>query len=185
MIIDSANTEPAAAESEFGERIGSDTLRFVRRFIAPSADVWNAIATADGLAGWLGRPVALDVRAGGAFAVVLVEDDVMDGRVIACEPGRYLEIDWHESSDGRSLPYGTQAGHRSRITFELVPAEGGGTQLIFTHRYIHGGDIMVGFGAGWHAFLDALGALLGAAPAADGPTRYAELEPHYRARLTG
>jgi len=183
MTTDSTNIEPASAQSELGERVDTDTLRFVRRFKASPQRVWHALTTPEGIAAWLGRPVRIEVHAGGTFEVAIGEEHLMDGRIIACEPGSRLEIDWHETSDGVSQPYGTQPGDRSCILFELVASAEGGTVLTFTHRCIQGGETMIGFGAGWHAHLERLDAWLSGSAEIDPSARYAALEPRYREQL--
>jgi uncharacterized protein YndB with AHSA1/START domain len=170
--------------SELGERAGADGLRFVRHFSTSIERVWQAITTPEGIAAWLGRAVTLEAVAGGAFEVELTADTVMDGAVLEIEPPRRLAIRWHETSDGVSLPYGTQIGDTSLITFELTPDAAGGTILIFTHRRIRDGEIMTSFGAGWHALLEALTALVADEPRVDVTTRYAELKPGYDARFS-
>jgi uncharacterized protein YndB with AHSA1/START domain len=113
--------------SELGERLDADTLRLVRQLEVPQERVWQAITTPDGIAAWLGEPVLIEASPDGRFEVELTPGTLMDGRVLELEPDRRLVILWHETSGGASLPYGTQEGDRSAITFELAPHEAAGT----------------------------------------------------------
>ena len=183
--LDVADAPGERAENELGERVGADALRFVRRFRSPVENVWNAITAPDGIAAWLGTPIQLDAVVGGAFAIALNGDSTMDGRIVEYEPYRRLAIVWHETSDGAGLPYATRPDGTSLVTFELEPAPEGGTRLVFTHQYIRAGDIMAGFGAGWHALLDALEAHVDKLPAVDGVARYERLKPRYDVAVAG
>jgi uncharacterized protein YndB with AHSA1/START domain len=100
--------------SELGERVGPDSLRFVRHFSTSNERVWQAITTPEGIAAWLGRVVALEAVAGGAFEVELTADTVMDGRVLEIEPPRRPAIRWHETSNGvsQACPMGRKPATR-------------------------------------------------------------------------
>ncbi len=169
----------ASGDAKLGERIGTDTLRFVRHFRAPVERVWNAITTPAGVAVWLGRPLAIEAVVGGAFEVAFSDEDRLLGRVLEFEPQHRLAIEWHETSNGASSPYGTQDGYTSLVTFDLSPDESNGTHFVLTHRYIPGGKTMIGFGAGWHAHLESLHALLSGGRSIDRAALYAALEPLY------
>jgi uncharacterized protein YndB with AHSA1/START domain len=53
------------------EPVGADTLRFVRHFNASSERIWQALATPEGIAAWLGHPVVIEAVVGGAFEIEL------------------------------------------------------------------------------------------------------------------
>jgi uncharacterized protein YndB with AHSA1/START domain len=176
-------SESPLADDALGERVGADALRFVRRFSAPPERVWAAITTPESIAVWLGRPVHIELRTGGRFEVAMSDEDRMDGRVAECTPHRRLAIDWHETSTGGSEPYGTRDGDTSLVSFDLSATEDGGTVLVFTHRYIRGGDTMAGFGAGWHAHLASLGAFVRGEAALDREALYLRFKPAYDERV--
>jgi uncharacterized protein YndB with AHSA1/START domain len=180
-----ADARSERAESEFGERVGADALRFVRRFRAPVENVWAALTAPDRVAAWLGAPVQIEAVAGGAYAVALNGESTMDGRIVECEPYRRLAIVWHETSDGAGLPYATRPDDTSLVTFDLEPAAEGGTRLVFTHQYIRDGDIMAGFGAGWHALLDALETHVDNLTPVDAMALYERLKPVYDVVVAG
>lgn len=169
--------------SELGERIDADSLRFVRHFRAAIERVWQALTTPEGHRGLAGTGGDARSRRGRGVRG-RTHRRHRDGRVLEIEPPRRLAIRWHETSDGASLPYGTQAGYTSLIAFELTPDAAGGTILVFTHRHIRDGEIITSFGAGWHALLDALAAVVANGPRVDVTTRYAALKPDYDARFS-
>lgn len=87
--------------------------------------VWQAIASADGISGWL-MPTELDAREGGAIAFDMGPDMTSRGRVSAFEPGRRFayEEDW-----------ATVAGQPGAdvtplISEFLVEAQSGGTCVV-------------------------------------------------------
>jgi len=170
-------------EDTFGERIAGDTLRFRRHFRAPVERVWQALSSAEGISAWLGRPISIEAREGGAFEIAFNDEDRMNGRVLAIEANRLLVLAWREESDGAPLEHATTATDESVVSFALEAAPDGGTLLDFTHRYIREGEDMISLGAGWHAHLDALGAFVRTEAAVDLMARYHELRPAYEARL--
>jgi uncharacterized protein YndB with AHSA1/START domain len=170
-------------EDTFGERIADDTVRFRRHFRAPVERVWQALISPEGIAGWLGRPIALEAREGGEFEIAFNDEDRMKGRVLAIETNRLLVLAWREEFDGVPSGHATKANDESVVTFAIEAKPDGGTVLDFTHRYIREGEKMISFGAGWHAHLDVLGAFVQGDAAVDLMARYHELRPTYAARL--
>jgi len=167
----------------FGERVATDAIRYRRALLAPPARVWRALVTPSEIAQWLGMPVTIEACVGGTFEVRFNDEDRMTGSIAAFEPERRLVLIWHEESAGVSAGHATRADDRSEVTFELAPAADGGTELIFTHRYLRAGDQMIGFGAGWHAHLDALASLAERAPLPDRALAYERLRPAYERRF--
>jgi uncharacterized protein YndB with AHSA1/START domain len=99
---------------------GHCELRLTRRFDATPAEVWAALTEPDSIGRWLGRTAAIDLSAGGAFALA----SGVDARVREVEPERVLELDWRFAGEAPSV-----------VRFELA-AEGDGTLLMLDHRRI-------------------------------------------------
>lgn len=95
---------------------------------APANQVYHAIASVDGVAGWWSRETSGDARVGGAINVLFRDHDVEKGRmeieVVDLEPAR--EVHWRVA-EGPPEWVGTD------ITFNLSE-EGEYTVLLFGHR---------------------------------------------------
>jgi uncharacterized protein YndB with AHSA1/START domain len=124
---------------------------------ATPADVWQAIATADGISAWM-VPTELDGRVGGAVTFHMGEDMSSTGRITAFEPDRRVayEEDW-----------ATLAGHAGAdvtplVTEFLVEARSGGTCVVrvVTSAYGTGASWEEEFwgemDSGWAPMLDNL-----------------------------
>jgi uncharacterized protein YndB with AHSA1/START domain len=126
------------------------SIRLEREYDAPVERVWAAVTEPEQLCGWLAVGGAvLEPRVGGRFEVRMKPGDEATawGAVLAFEPPRLLEVEWrHEGEDESVL----------RIELER---RGDGTLLVLDHRLLQARQA-AGFGAGWHAYLDALGDLL-------------------------
>lgn len=150
-------------------------VRFERRYDATPEEVWAAVTEPASIARWLFADAVLEPRAGGAFRARWGEEDRVGGTVLRWEPPRLLETEW------------LQTDLRSVLRIEIAPA-GEGALLVLDHRRLSAAPA-VRVGAGWHAHLDALGALLGrgdaAAPGDAGAwrERYAALRPRYAAAV--
>jgi len=70
-------------------------------------------------------------------------DEAAWGAVLAFEPPRLLEVEWHYEGEDQSV-----------LRIELQP-QGERTLLVLDHRLLQAGQA-AGYGAGWHAYLDAL-----------------------------
>jgi uncharacterized protein YndB with AHSA1/START domain len=126
---------------------GGFIVAFDRLMERPPEKVWAALTDPKILANWLGD-VELDPRTGGPYIIRFRRISVvMTGTITAFEPGRVLEYTWHEN-------YGMPA---SRIRWELSPA-GAGCRLKLSHTFTANCVLneVVGFLAGWHAFLNAI-----------------------------
>jgi uncharacterized protein YndB with AHSA1/START domain len=131
-------------------------LRFERFYDAPPEELWSALTEPERLARWLapgeiGETVRLEFE----------DDNVVTGRVLAFEPPRVLEYEWHYPGEDESV-----------VRFELSPAESGGTVLVLEHRLLNEAQ-SIGYAAGWHAHLD----VLDGAPSWN--ERFEELLPRY------
>jgi uncharacterized protein YndB with AHSA1/START domain len=137
--------------------------RFEHEFTvtASPAQVWAAIASADGISAWM-VPTDLDPRAGGAVTFHMGPDGASEGMVTAFEPTRRIayEEDWatlmgHAGADVTPL-----------ATEFLVEARSGGTCVVrvVTSAYGTGADWEHEFWGemetGWAPMLDRLRAYL-------------------------
>jgi uncharacterized protein YndB with AHSA1/START domain len=150
------------------------TITFHRTLAHPPAQVWEAIATPEGLREWLLCTHArIEGRVGGSFETVSgVASYHSTGAILAWEPPRLLEYEWNVAPT-REMPRGEHAIFR----YELVP-RGSSTQLTVTYRRI---TIQTarGFVPGLHAFLDRLEAQLDARALPDWLVRFAEARAEY------
>lgn len=145
-------------------------LELRRSFPTTAADLWDALVAPERLARWL-APVHGDLRAGGRFRVDFDADDPaqqVTGTIEKCVPPRRLAITWEIHGAGTSAV---------GATLTEVAA---GCELVLTHRGLPE-PMAAGYGAGWHAYADALAAeLAGEPPARPWDDRWSELLPHYR-----
>jgi uncharacterized protein YndB with AHSA1/START domain len=132
------------------------TLRFERRYDASPAEVWSALTEPERLARWL-APAEI-----GDTVRIDFGNDVVTGRVLVRDEPHVLEYEWRFAGEDESI-----------VRFELA-ADADGTVLRLEHRLL-GPEHALGYSAGWHAYLDALG---GAEEPWD--DRFAELLPLYR-----
>jgi uncharacterized protein YndB with AHSA1/START domain len=103
-------------------------LRLEMTFELPGTpeQVWDAIATGEGISSWFGR-TDLDGREGGAIVTYMGEDDSSPGEVVGWDPPRrfaYNEPEWarlagHEDADVTPL-----------VNEFLVEARSGGTCVV-------------------------------------------------------
>ena len=143
-------------------------VRFERRYDATPTEVWSALTEPERLARWL-ADAELDLRLGGQFVLRFAPDDdsqVARGEVLALEPERLLELTWLYPGESGTV-----------VRFELRP-DGDGTILVLDHRGLPV-EAAAGYGAGWHAHLEALDAQLGNGEQPDWLSRFRELAPDY------
>jgi uncharacterized protein YndB with AHSA1/START domain len=151
-----------------GDRCG---VRFERRYDAAPQEVWSALTEPERIGRWLADVAELELRVGGRFLLRWHESDgtqETDGKILALEPGRLLELNWTYPGEPDSV-----------ARFELRP-DGDGTVLVLDHRGLPPGSI-AGYGAGWHSHLDSLAAHLEGGQA-DWSARFEELGPAYERR---
>lgn len=119
-------------------------MRFERLIPRPVEKVWSALTVPERLADWFGDPVEIDLRAGGNYLVMFPggDDNLVEGRIVACEPPRLLAFEW----------FGT--GGNTVIRWELAPAEAG-CRLVF-HQTGLTPSWFLGGSAGWADFVDDL-----------------------------
>ena len=144
------------------------TIRFERRLPAPIERVWAAITDPGRLATWL-APSSVDLRAGGTVEHVFDPADPggqVRGTILQIEPMALLEYEWRFPGEPDSV-----------LRYDLV-ADGDTTVMTLTHRLLRVEQVS-GYGAGWHAYLDALEAVVAGAPAPDWDARFAAVRVAY------
>ena len=141
-------------------------VRLEATYDTDAVDLWSALTEPDRLARWLAR-VEGDLRLGGDFAVFYDDDEHATGSIVVCEPPQRLHVTWRMGDDEETL-----------IAVELF-ADGDRTRLRLEERGIRA-DEAAGFGAGWQANVEALGAHVAGRPVGDWRSRWAELLPVYR-----
>src|SRR6478609_854806 len=131
------------------------TLTFRRFYPHRVEHVWDAIATPDGLRGWLMCTHAvIEERVGGRIDMISGPTQYHStGRVLAWEPPRVLEYEWNVAPVPE-MP----RGERAIFRYDLSPDESdheAGTRVVVTYRRITM-QTARGFLPGVHAFLDRL-----------------------------
>jgi uncharacterized protein YndB with AHSA1/START domain len=145
----------------------ADGVRFERLYDATPEELWAAITDPEQIRGWLANVTRWSLTPGESWGLSF-DDGGVDGRIVAVEPGRRLELTWVEGERAESL-----------LSFEVQPREGGAL-LVLEHTRL-ADESRVGFGAGWQAHLEALDRVLRGEPEADWWMRFEELRPVYAA----
>jgi uncharacterized protein YndB with AHSA1/START domain len=162
-------------------RDGDDhvTLVFRRTYPHRPEAVWDAIATPEGLRGWLMcTKVEIEPRPGGRIEMISGPARYhSSGKILAWEPPRLLEYEWN-IAPVPEMP----RGERAIFRYELTPAPGQGrqeaTNVLVTYRRVSRTTAQ-GFLPGLHAFLDRLEAQLAGGPLPDWLTRFGALRAAY------
>ncbi|EPH39401.1 SRPBCC domain-containing protein [Streptomyces aurantiacus] len=122
------------------------TLHWVLRLRHPVAEVWAAVATPEGLPGWLAAADVLEPRLGGAVTLRWLNHEdpaaaAHSGRVTAWDPDVVAEytIDLH-----------------GRCRFHLEPAGTGRSTLRFTNELVGDDSFRRDCLAGWHNHFEFL-----------------------------
>jgi len=135
-------------------------------------DLWSALTEPHRLARWLAR-VEGDLRLGGNFSAYLdATDEHAAGEVVVCEPPRRLHVTWRSDDV-----------EETAIAVELTE-DGDRTRLVLEERGVQR-EQAAGYGAGWQAHVEALGAHLAGEQAADWRSRWTELLPAYQEQAEG
>jgi uncharacterized protein YndB with AHSA1/START domain len=161
-------------DGQDGQETETATLTFERSYRHTPDQVWEAIATPDGLRGWLMCTHAvIDGRVGGRFDLISGPPGYHStGKILAWEPPRLLEYEWNVEPVPE-MPRGEHAIFR----YELTPAAGA-THLTVTYRRITK-QTARGFLPGLHAFLERLEAQLDGHPLPDWMQRFGDLRAAY------
>lgn len=162
--------DPEPATREHGTLTREETLAtltFHRTYRHRREHVWEAMATPEGLCGWLLCTQAeIEPREGGRIALVSGPAGYRsEGRVLAWVPPVLLEYEWNVAAVPE-MPHGERAVFR----FELE-ADGPSTHLTVIYRRLTLGTAR-GFLPGVHAFLDRLAAQLDGLPLPDWHARF-------------
>jgi uncharacterized protein YndB with AHSA1/START domain len=117
-------------------------VTFERRIEHPIEKVWDAIATADGIKGWLGA-AQLDLSEGGDVRLQFDKTvgNVITGRVTEVDPPHVLEYTFGQDD--------------SILRWELSEAGGDATTLVLTHT-LPTDEHRAKTAAGWHTLLDMI-----------------------------
>jgi uncharacterized protein YndB with AHSA1/START domain len=148
------------------------SLTLVRRIAARPSIVFDALATAEGIAAWWGPddlPVVfaeIDLRVGGAYRVRFPTADGAEheafGEILELDPPRRLAMTWAYDFGGEPL----EADRTSHIVFD-VRAIDGGAELTFTQTGLAGAASVASHERGWAGAFVKLVARLGALPTPD------------------
>jgi hypothetical protein len=125
-----------------GGFVDRQTMRFVRDYPHPPAEVWAALTEPRQLTAWLWPCASLEARLDG-HAVFQLEDKTLTLRIVEFEPLRVLNFS-------------------GAIRFELA-ARSGGCRLVLTLKRPPDGWSPMGL-AGFHGWLGRLGRLLAGTP---------------------
>ncbi|MFN0095952.1 MAG: SRPBCC family protein [Dehalococcoidia bacterium] len=160
----------SAADGTIVTAAGIALIAFERRLAHPVDAVWAAITDPEQVAGWLGAGT-IEARAGGRVALRTGPPEsgirgLISGEVLTWDPPRVFEHEWVQPGLAVSV-----------VRYELE-AEAGGTVLRLTHRR-SASPVATGGRAGWHAFLDRLGAQLDGLPVPAWAHRRAEVQAAY------
>jgi uncharacterized protein YndB with AHSA1/START domain len=153
---------------------GVVSLVFERLLPHSPKDVWDAIATPEGLREWLMCTEAkIDGRVGGRIELVSGPASYHStGKILVWQPPRALEYEW-KVKPVPEMPRGEDATFR----YDLEP-RGASTLLTVTYRRLTL-ESARGFLPGVHAFLDRLEAQLDGAPVPDWLARFGQLRGEY------
>jgi uncharacterized protein YndB with AHSA1/START domain len=145
---------------------GSDTvITFTRTYSAAPEAVWGAIATQEGLAGWLAAGT-FESRLGGEVDLVFDEETNVQGEVTVWNPYSELTHTWVINAD---VP--------SSLTYLLEP-EGSGTKMTLVHSKLPE-PMAQGYTPGWHAYLDRLDQMLAGAEPSAWDELFSAVASHY------
>jgi uncharacterized protein YndB with AHSA1/START domain len=149
-------------------------LVFHRTYAHSIDRVWDAIATPEGLRGWLlCTHAVIEGRVGGRIEMVSGPPGYHStGKILAWEPPRTLEYEWNVAPVPE-MP----RGERAIFRFELT-ADHGWTHLVVTYSRITR-QTARGFLPGVHAFLDRLEAQLDGRALPDWMRLFDELKAAY------
>jgi uncharacterized protein YndB with AHSA1/START domain len=152
---------------------GGVLLEFDELYATDPDDLWQAVTTPERLSRWM-APYLGDFRLGGRWQAIGSDGDVYcEGEVTACDAPRGFATTWQVRGE-----------RPTELVVRLEP-EGAGTRLRLRHR----GVTTIGYGAGWHVYLETLHQYLTAgadAAVRDSDAwdaRFAELAPQYAQRF--
>jgi uncharacterized protein YndB with AHSA1/START domain len=126
----------------FDDDTGS-AIAFERSYAVPPERLWRAIATKEGLSGWLADG-EFEGREGGAVRFEFNEDQTVTGEILVWDPYSELTHTWNINGE---IP--------STLNYRIHETATGST-LTLTHTKLPA-EMAGGYTPGWHAYLDRLG----------------------------
>jgi uncharacterized protein YndB with AHSA1/START domain len=103
-------------------------------------EAWNLLTDPDELAAWLGTPLSLDLRPGGAAAYVEPDGTLRHAVIEHVRDGERLSFVWWDADVGTT----------SRVVFELTSVECGTKVAVTeTRASVAGGSLRLSLGAMW------------------------------------
>ena len=152
--------------ASYGERIGTDAIRFERVLPGPIERVWAWLTEAEKRGQWLAAG-EMELRKGGRVELIFNNESLSTpddkppekyakyagevryvGEVLEVDPPRSISFTWPEEGGGVSI-----------ATFELEPS-GEQVRLTLTHKKLKDNDAIFGAMGGWHTHLDIMEAQL-------------------------
>lgn len=149
-------------------------IHFQRQLSHPPERVWEALTDPAELRQWfMAASAGIEGKAGGSVETVAGPAQIRAwGKILVWDPPRVFEHEWITGARAE-IP----RGENSVVRWELKPV-GKGTLLTLEHRRLTRQTGM-GFGPGWHTFLDRLGALLDGEPMPGWMERFAAVKGGY------
>lgn len=141
-------------------------ITFERDFSVAPARMWDAIATADGIASWLAEGT-FEEGHGGSVRFEFNEDQTVTGEILVWNPPTELTYTWNINGE---IP--------STIEFRITETSSGCT-LTLTHAGLPG-DMAGGYTPGWHAYLDRLDQVTAGSPVSSWDDLFAAAAPRYQ-----
>jgi len=143
-------------------------VRFERMYGAAPDELWAAWTAPERLGRWLGASVSGPIEPGAAVTLAWGDDPAsqVELDIVELTPPERLEWRWTVAGEPPTV---------LRVSFTPVPE---GTLLVLDHARLPV-SMFAGLAAGWHAYLDGLGA----GSAAGWDERWAELLPAYKERV--
>src|SRR4051812_7267613 len=103
-------------------------------------EAWHLLTDPDELAAWLGTPLRLDLRPGGAAAYVEPDGTARHAVIEQVREGERLSFVWWQADEGVA----------SEVVFELTPVEHGTKVAVTeTRASAAGGSVRLRLGAMW------------------------------------
>ncbi|MFH8345836.1 SRPBCC domain-containing protein [Streptomyces sp. NPDC018045] len=134
----------------YGAAVSADdthTLRYELRLPQPVEKVWGAVATQEGLPGWLAAADPFVRHEGGAITLRWQNTD--ENGVATVAPGQVTGWGPTRLAEYTVDPHG-------RIRFDLRPHDTSGTRLRFTNEFTGSAAYRLDCLAGWHLHLEFL-----------------------------
>jgi uncharacterized protein YndB with AHSA1/START domain len=172
------SNRPLSPESKGTVTIEGDyaTLRYERRLSHPREVIWKAITDPNELAGWFNTKAIINGRNGGKIDFVnTVSGFHTTGRILAWDPQRVFEHEWHIAPN-LSLPGGEPEAF---IRWDLErDGDSDNTLLTLTYNRLTK-STSLRFAPGTHAYLDRLEASLNNEALPDWMQRFAAVKELY------